>query len=106
VGVSLAAHPWLLDAARSSRYAVGYAEPCPTGQGNACAARETPTLSELANQLTSAPVADREPPIAGCRVAPARCHAGAPSEPGERAFPAPRLRQAPRALRVLAPASL
>ena len=40
------------------------------------------------------------------RVAPARCHAGAPSEPGERAFPAPRLKQAARALRVLAPASL
>jgi hypothetical protein len=40
------------------------------------------------------------------RVAPARCHAGAPSEPGERAFPAPRLRQAARALRVRAPASL
>jgi len=30
------------------------------------------------------------------RVAPARCRAGAPSEPGERAFPAPRLKQAPR----------
>jgi hypothetical protein len=30
------------------------------------------------------------------RVAPALCGAGAPSEPGERAFPAPRLKQARR----------
>jgi hypothetical protein len=49
---------------------------------------------------------EHDHPYTYCRVAPARCHAGAPSEPGERAFPAPRLRQAPRALRVLAPASL
>ena len=35
-----------------------------------------------------------------CRVAPARCRAEAPSEPGLRAFPAPRLKQAPRASQV------
>jgi predicted transposase YbfD/YdcC len=39
------------------------------------------------------------------RVGPPHCCGGPPSEPGERAFPAPRLKQAPKALRVVAQVS-
>lgn len=48
----------------------------------------------------SYPTAIRKHAMTVGRVAPARCRAGAPSEPGERAFPAPRLKQAAGALRV------